>query len=280
MRFIQILSIFFASLFASFGLFGINRVHAASVNEKSLNIRYKDIKLVGHLYVPEHHEEQMPAVILSHGLGGDYTQMEPYAKALAKQGYLTYAYDFAGGSSNSASTGRNTRQMSVFTEEEDLTAVLNNIRQRSDVDASKVSLVGASQGGLVSALTASQHQREVHSLGLLYPAFSAGDEAQSRYSSINEVPQSVNLYGTEVGRPYYRRLLKTNVMNLATRYNGPTIIIHGSADRIVPVRYARQAAQKFPHAQLEIIKGANHDFPGSAEGKSIRMLDRFFEQHQ
>lgn len=271
--------VFLIGLIMVCSIISFHNVYAASYTEQALDIRYQNIRLAGHLYIPKHHSAKMPAVILSHGLGGDYTQMEPYAKSLARRGYLTYAYDFAGGSSGSASDGRNTHQMSIFTEEEDLTAVLNNIRQRVDVNANRVSLVGASQGGVVSALTASRHQSEVYSLGLLYPAFSASDEAQRRYNSINQVPHSVNLYGTEVGRTYYRRLLKTNIMNAATKYSGPTIIIHGSADSIVPVRYAHQAAHKFPHAQLRIIKGADHDFPGSAEGKSIKILDHFFNEN-
>lgn len=268
-----------ASLIVAIGLASFHKAHAATYTEQSLNIRYDDITLAGHLYIPRNHDNKMPAVILSHGLGGTYTEVEPYARSLARQGYLTYAYDFAGGSSASASRGRSTRQMSIFTEEKDLSAVLNNIRQRDDVDPNRVSLVGASQGGVVSALTASDHQSEVHSLGLLYPAFSASADAKSRYNSIDEVPSSVNLLGVEVGRTYYRRLLKTNVMNAATKYNGPTIIIHGSADSIVPVRYARQAVKKFPHAQLRIIKGADHGFPGNTQRQAIRVLNQFFAKY-
>lgn len=268
------------SLLIALGIVGFHSAQAASYTEQTLDVHYQNITLAGHLYVPKHHPKKMPAVIVSHGLGRDYTEVEPYARSLARQGFLTYAYDFAGGGDSSASEGRTTRQMSVFTEKKDLTAVLNTIRKRKDVDANRVSLVGASQGGLVSALTASQYPNKVHSLGLLYPALSASDEVQRRYSSINEVPRSVDWYGVEVGRPYFRRLLKTNVMNEATKYSGPTIIIHGSDDSIIPVRYARQAARRFPNAQLHVLNGAEHGFPGSAQGRASRLLDNFFTQQR
>lgn len=265
------------SLLLTLGMVGLHRVHAASYTEQSLDVHYQNITLSGHLYIPKHHGKKMPAIILSHGLGRDYTEVDPYARSLARRGYLTYAYDFAGGGDGN-SEGRTTHQMSITTEQKDLTAVLNNIRQRKDVNADRVSLVGASQGGLVSALTASRYPNRVHSLGLLYPALSASDEVQQRYSSISEVPRTVNWYGLDVGRAYFRPLLRNNVMNEATRYSGPTIIIHGSDDSIIPVRYAREAARRFPNAQLHIINGAEHGFPGSAEGKAARLLDRFFSQ--
>lgn len=271
--------LFLMGFIIALGVIGFTKVQAASYSEHSLDVRYQNIRLAGHLYVPRHHGKRMPAVIVSHGLGRDYIEVAPYARSLARRGYLTYAYDFAGGG-NGASEGRTTRQMSVFTEQKDLTAVLNNIRHRKDVDPKRVSLVGASQGGLVSALMASQHPGKVHSLALLYPAFSASDEVQRRYSSINQVPRVVDWYGVEVGRPYFRRLLHTNVLNEATKYNGPTLIIHGSDDSIIPVRYAHAAARRFPNAQLRIINGAEHGFPGSAQRRATRILDQFFEQHE
>jgi len=38
----------------------------------------------------------------------------------------------------------------------------------------------------------------------------------------------------------------------------PTLIIHGSADTNVPLKFAVKLAKNFPKAKLVIIKGADH----------------------
>ena len=67
--------------------------------------------------------EQMPAVIFSHGFGGNYQVGTQYAEALAEKGYVVYCFDFCGGSPESRSDG-STLEMSIFTEQADLEAVI------------------------------------------------------------------------------------------------------------------------------------------------------------
>ena len=105
-------------------------------------------------------------------MGGNYQELENYARNLAKKGYLAYAFDFPGGSSNGQSKGLSQTQMSIYTEEQDLLAIIKVLRHRNDVDKNNVLLVGGSQGGVVSALTASQHSAYIKGLALMYPAIS------------------------------------------------------------------------------------------------------------
>ena len=47
----------------------------------------------------------------------------------------------------------------------------------------------------------------------------------------------------------------------------PVLIIHGTADQVVPIQYGRDAADPakgFPNARIIEIKGANHGFSGGA----------------
>jgi pimeloyl-ACP methyl ester carboxylesterase len=41
----------------------------------------------------------------------------------------------------------------------------------------------------------------------------------------------------------------------------PTLVIHGDADRLVPLRAGRHTARCIPNAHLEVIEGLGHDLP-------------------
>ena len=98
----------------------------------------------------------MPAVIFSHGFGGNYQVGAEYAKVLAQKGYVVYCFDFCGESTASRSDG-STLEMSIFTEQADLEAVLSMIQDQAFVDDSNIFLMGTSMGGAMSAITAAAH---------------------------------------------------------------------------------------------------------------------------
>ena len=50
-----------------------------------------------------------------------------------------------------------------------------------------------------------------------------------------------------------RKLLRTILV--------PTLVIHGAADRLVPLAAGRDTAQNIPDAELQVIEGMGHDFP-------------------
>lgn len=247
----------------------------ARISDQIWRIKNGKETIYGHIYQPVKFTGQKKVAILSHGLGGNYEQMTAYARNLAHRGYFTYAYDFPGGSLGGHSTGRRSTQMSIFTEEKDLLAVITAVRKRKDIQPQKFLLVGASQGGVVSALTASRHPRYIGALALMYPAFSITANAQNSYSSFAAVPKKVDLYGFTLGRSYFKKLFHMDITKTATRFDGPVLIVHGQQDDIAPLRYSRQAAHNFKHAQLKILPNAGHDFAGSDRKQAIRDMDNF-----
>lgn len=87
-----------------------------------------------------------------------------------KRGYIAYAFDFCGACSKSRSDG-STDNMTLFSEIEDLKAVLSTVCAMDNVDADQIYLFGTSQGGLVTALAAEECEAIVKGEILLYPAF-------------------------------------------------------------------------------------------------------------
>ena len=110
-------------------------------------------RIYGIIYIPENAGKPMPAVIFSHGFGGTHTAGAQYAEILAENGYVVYCFDFCGGSPSSQSDG-SPLEMSLFTEQADLEAVISMVQELDYVDNENLFLMGTSQGGAVSAITA------------------------------------------------------------------------------------------------------------------------------
>ncbi len=107
---------------------------------QGLSARRGENQIYGVIYIPQGTEEKMPAVIFSHGFGGNHSVGTQYAEALAEHGYVVYCFDFCGGSSGSRSDG-STLEMSVFTEQADLEAVIAMIQELEYVDSENLFLI-------------------------------------------------------------------------------------------------------------------------------------------
>lgn len=228
-----------------------------TVEEKSCT--RGELNIYGKLYIPEG-EGEMPAVILSHSSSLTHASMNSYCIEFASRGYVAYAFDFCGGSADSKSDG-STLDMTVFTEVEDLEAVLAEISALSYVDETQVYLFGTSQGGLVSALVANDHPESVKGMMLLYPAFNIPDLIRSQYASKDEIPETLSSFGgAPSGRAFAETLYDFDPYAHIAAYTGNVIILHGSSDFIVDPEYSKRAAEVYSSCELHLIEGANHGF--------------------
>lgn len=219
------------------------------------------LRIYGVVYRPQGIEGKMPAVIFSHGFGGSHTTGAQYARRLAERGYVVYCFDFCGATNNSRSDG-STTDMSIFTEEEDLVAVITRIGTIGYVDSTHLYLVGTSQGGMVSAMAAADHPVAVRAAVLLYPALCIADNAKEWFGSKENIPNTYNLWGVTLGRAYFEKLFDFDTYGYISRYTKPVLIVHGAQDDIVPVSYARRAAETYANATLHILPDAGHGFYG------------------
>ncbi len=109
--------------------------------------------IFGIISKPEQTGQKQPVAIISHGFNGTHDYGQVYFETLNALGYQVYAFDFPCGSVRSKSDN-NTMNMSVLDEKSDLQAIVRYFQQQPDVDAKNIVLIGESQGGLVTALTA------------------------------------------------------------------------------------------------------------------------------
>lgn len=214
-----------------------------------------------------------PTVIVSHGFGSSYSYMEGYAQSLSAHGYAALTFDFVGGGVGSRSGG-STTQMSVLTEARDLNAVMDAMLRRSDVDSSRLYLMGASQGGFVSTYVAAHRPKDVRALVNFYPAYVIQDDARKRGNG----DQADSVMGVPIGPIYGRDALSFDIYREMPKYTGDVLIIHGTADPIVPISYSERAARTFPHARLIRIPGAGHGFSGEDDDRAIRDMLGFLDR--
>lgn len=235
-------------------------------------------QIYGVVYIPQNTGGEMPAVIFSHGFGGTYQVGVPYAQALEERGYVVYCFDFCGGSPGSCSDG-STLKMSIFTEQDDLEAVIAMVQELDYVDRENIFLMGTSQGGAVSAITGAAHSEEIRGMVLLYPAFVLVEEANERYQSPEEIPDSQYFMWMDVGRAYFEPLLGYDIYRDIAAYDKDVLLIHGDKDTIVPLSFSERAEEVYPSAQLEVIPGAGHGFSGEDAQQAIDYMLEYLDSH-
>lgn len=235
-------------------------------------------QIYGVVYIPQTQEEQMPAVIYAHGYGVTHQNGIQYAEKLAERGFVVYCFDFCGGSTESKSDG-SPLEMSILTEQADLETVIDMVRELDYVDSDRVFLFGASQGGLVSGITAAANKEKLRGLILLYPGFEIVETVQALFSGPDEIPDSYHFMWMTVGRRYFEDVWDYDVYDVIGAYDKDVLLIHGDSDSIVPLSSSERALEVYPSAQLKIIPGAGHGLHGEDAETATEYMVEYLQSH-
>ena len=188
--------------------------------------------------------KKMPVVIFSHGYNGSADSFEKYAGYFLEKGIASFRYDFCGGSVHSRSSMATT-DMTIFTEKEDLMAVIRTVRNWEWADPKNIFLFGESQGGLVSALTAAEPEVILRGLILLYPALCIADNWNSKFPRDEDIPPEEDFWGMKLGKVFFASLRNVDTFSSISHFHGPVLIMHGDRDAAVPPEYSRHAARVY-----------------------------------
>lgn len=213
----------------------------------------------GLAYIPNTVEKKKPIVIMAHGYNGTHGEPKPFAESLAMRGIASYIFDFCGGGNNSKSDGVTT-EMTIFTEKENVEDITAQVKSWDFVDPERVALLGCSQGGLVSSLTAAANPGEYKSLVLVYPALTIPATAPmmlKRFDEDGGRPQ--NLMGMNLGRVYYEKINGLNALDEIGKYKGDVFIVYGDRDMIVAGGVGN-AAECYDKCETLEIPGGDHGF--------------------
>ncbi|MDB5083920.1 MAG: alpha/beta hydrolase [Bacilli bacterium] len=236
--------------------------------QEAINLVHRGMTLRGMQHFPDGQAAgPLPAAILFHGFTS--TKMEAHqifvkiSRALANLGIASFRFDFLG----SGESDGKFEDMTLSKEIDEAHAILNFVQNDSRIDSNHITLIGFSMGGLVASAVAGERKEEISKLILLAPAGNmsdlvkeemAGIAKSADLASVRAVDRGGNLVGLEFGM----ELMQLDIFQMAKGYQGPVLLIHGTADGYVPV----QIADKFrelcygDQATIKLILGADHTF--------------------
>ena len=223
------------------------------------------------------------AVIISHGFLANQSTTRDYALTLAEDGFLTVTFDFNGGGIGSKSDGK-TVDMTLLTEKEDLLSVVAAVQ--AQYHPASISLMGCSQGGFVSALTAKELGKgTVSGLILFYPALCIPDDARKGHMMFyrfdpNNVPDILGHIPMKLGGDYARVVMDMDPFEEIRGYDGPTLLVHGTEDNVVNINYARKAKDCFAVCEYHEIIGGGHGFSGKHDEEAKQILRAFIKRRK
>ena len=145
-------------------------------------------------------------------------------------------------------------------------------------------LAGCSQGGFVSALYAAANPERVSKLVLFYPALCIPDDARAgrmMFSKFdpNNLPEKFRCGPMKLGRCYPADVIGLEPWREISGYTGPVLILHGTKDKIVNIRYSERAAETYRQSSddvcLFVIEKAKHGFSRKHDVLALAKLREF-----
>ena len=230
---------------------------------QDLPLEIDGVKLWGQIYLPQTNDITYPSICLCHGLprGTPRDANDPGYPALAEKfsnaGFLTAIFNFRG-------AGESGGNFDILGWTRDLTAVLDHIFTRDEVDKHKIAVVGFSAGAAVGIYVAAHDHRVSAVISCASPTVSRlGNNTNLAKKYIAEFremgiirdagfPPSLQDWMASFNHVYSLEW----VSRISPR---PLLILHGDADEVVPVASSRALYRRAKQPkQIMVFEGAGH----------------------
>jgi pimeloyl-ACP methyl ester carboxylesterase len=244
------------------------------------------------LFFELHGREERSPLLLLEGLGGDIPGWRRNIPRLAEH-HRVIAYDFRGNGRSDKPHG----PIQIQTLVDDTLGLLDH------VGIASTHVYGQSMGGMVGIEMALTHPERVRSLVLA--ATHAGRRRAAPAGSSGRVPKGrpyLALYGEAFARDHpdhvaedlrvgsrnpqplhasrrqWEAIEAWDAWDRLPEIGVPTLVLHGTADRLVSVENARRMAEAIPGAELALLEGAGHVYhseqPEPADAAVLAFLER------
>ena len=222
-------------------------------------------------------EGKFPSVVLCHGWNPEreHELITEIAMQLTYNGFATLCFNFSGHKESEGSFEKTT----VTQMRDDLEMAWDFFSTFSQIDPKKRFLLGHSMGGMVAA--ASWHSLPelqkfvfiaIHSdfQQLINSYFSEYEQQEWRKTGIARLRGKYPLH-----KSVLLDMNRYSLPEILRQIKCPVLIVHGTADIIIPVQQARIVYSLLQHPELEIFEEADHQF--SQLGLRQEMMQRVIE---
>jgi dipeptidyl aminopeptidase/acylaminoacyl peptidase len=208
--------------------------------EEVITFYSEEQKVVGNLHLPY---EKAPCVVTLHGLESskDSGKWPTIAARLTDAGYACLRFNFRGCGVGPEKSEGAFEDVSLTARINDYKCALRFLKDTKKVDMRRLGVIGSSFGGMVAV--AAQDNRIKAMVSLATPCTILQSSAGSRFK-----------------KRFYDDL-RTYDLLTAVRSAPPILILHGSADGVVPLEHAQKLYEAAPEPKRrEIVEGADHVF--------------------
>lgn len=204
-------------------------------------------------------------VLHVHGNAGNIESHIGFSEHLVEAGFNLFIFDYRG---YGQSEGAPRRRADLIA---DTHAALDTLLKRPDVDPQRIGLYGHSLGGAIG-LNVMAERKEIR-VAVIESAFTGWREMAA--AALGGYPPG------PVARGLARLLISNHdrPLDAATRIERPLLILHGTADSIIPFAFGEQLAAAGPKAMLHALPGGDHNTLRSTHPEIESLAAEFFNRH-
>jgi len=237
-----------------------------------------------------------PVIILAHGYvpaeryRTDGPEYRDYIRAFARAGYVVIKPDFRG-----YGTSWGAPQSAYYSPSDnaDILNLASSLALYAPVDAARIGLFGHSMGGHVAlgAVTVAPGRFKaaviasagVGEIGDMYARWHPRSDVDNP-EAVVERDRITQLFGDPAHDPAF--WAKVSPITYARQITTPLLLSHGTADRVIPVRFTQQLAAAMAAAgrpaTVYIQPGAGHIYAGRDKAglidQSLTLFDRYVKR--
>jgi uncharacterized protein len=259
--------------------------------EHHFTIQSEQLELAATIHYPSRErtsgrEERFPLIIICHGFVGNKIGVDRLfvkaARELCRDGYMVLRFDYGGCGESTGEYGAGGLEVLIAQTRH----VLDYAVEIDCVDPTRITLLGHSLGGAVALLTAAQDRR-VKSLILWAPVANPFHDivnitGKQVYEDAVQTGQGTFL-GYSFKPSFFESLTLYHPFEQARKITGDVLLIHGTADDVIPVDYTFLYQKAFwlrtgGICDKEVLFQGDHTFSaGSSAAECIKKTREWLE---
>ncbi len=241
---------------------------AYETDEEAVAFAVEGQRIMGVLHRPVDAAGPFPAVVVLHGFTGNkmasFRKFVILARRLARLGVATLRFDYRGCGESEGDAAFT----SIESERADARAALLWVRNRPEINAARLGVVGVSLGGVIAIETMAED--EALKVGCLWAAVSR-PALQLQIRATPELEKSLlergyaEVDGWAVGRALVEQMAVMEPLAAAERLRGRRLLLlHGERDASVPLtsvwEYAQSLRAGGNEVDVRVIPEADHRY--------------------